>query len=436
MMVLDSQKSTWLIYVLVVNYALCYQLQRPIEPFLVDKLVTGGASESAIAFGKVSAFFSVAQGVGSLVMGFILDSFGVRVGLMVNFIACAMQYYLLSISNSLEMLFLSKVPGMLMGGFLCAQTAVATITKDGPDRVAALGRLTSAYTVGGVLGPYLGGVLGSSGDYYYGARLATYGSLGACALVFLLPSKPATTTLTKKKTEVQQQEKDDEGNEVAAISWFSQCIHILAVVGSLLSIKVTTGIGNNMARSVQPLILKNELSFGEAAMGSVMSAQYAFGGFANAFLLAPLTVILGGNIVTVVRKCVFIMGSVYALQGFLFSPYCPFSEQLGLLSKGSELGGCIFVGIALLLSTFQFALATGITAGTQALVSKKVLGTLMGLEHSIFAIAGMLGPLLGSYVFNALALQGLSFVVAFLFFVIFIFTTTLGVSNGSVRKVL
>lgn len=48
--------SLFIVYSLVVLYALCYQLQSPIEPFLVDKLLnsTGKgaatASESAVAY--------------------------------------------------------------------------------------------------------------------------------------------------------------------------------------------------------------------------------------------------------------------------------------------------------------------------------------------------------------------------------------------------
>ena len=43
-------------------------------------------------------------------------------------------------------------------------------------------------TFGGTLGPFLGGKLGASGDYYVGARYATAGSLLAVALVFFLPA--------------------------------------------------------------------------------------------------------------------------------------------------------------------------------------------------------------------------------------------------------
>ena len=51
-----------------------------------------------------------------------------------------------------------------------------------PERSTALGRLTSAYTVGGVVGPALGGYLGTQAA----AGLAVAGSLLAVGLVTLL----------------------------------------------------------------------------------------------------------------------------------------------------------------------------------------------------------------------------------------------------------
>jgi hypothetical protein len=44
-----------------------------------------------------------------------------------------------------------------------------------------------------------------------------------------------------------------------------------------------------MASSAQPLILKNSLKFDEADLGAFMSAKFMFGGFANGFLLGPIT---------------------------------------------------------------------------------------------------------------------------------------------------
>jgi len=66
--------NTWVIYGLIVIYALCYQLQRPIEPFLVDKLVKGGTVEASAAYAQVTSFFSVMQGFGRFV-GIAVESF-------------------------------------------------------------------------------------------------------------------------------------------------------------------------------------------------------------------------------------------------------------------------------------------------------------------------------------------------------------------------
>ena len=57
----------------------------------------------------MKSLFSLLQFLGSLVFGYLLDKFGVRTGLVINFLACAACYYLLSITTTMEMLFLSKV---------------------------------------------------------------------------------------------------------------------------------------------------------------------------------------------------------------------------------------------------------------------------------------------------------------------------------------
>ena len=145
------------VYLLVVVYALCYQLQSPLEPFLVEKLATAG-TDSAAAYARLQSFFAVVQMVGSFFVGYLLDRLGLRVMFALNFLGCAASYALLARADTLEALYLSKLPTVFMAGFLCAQVAVAKLTPDGSaERTAALARLTSAYTLGGVVGPALGG---------------------------------------------------------------------------------------------------------------------------------------------------------------------------------------------------------------------------------------------------------------------------------------
>jgi OCT family organic cation transporter-like MFS transporter 18 len=303
------------------------------------------------------------------------------------------------------MLFLSKLPAVAMAGFLCAQTAIAKLTTEGKERVTALGRLTSAYTVGGVIGPFLGGLLGSSGDYFLGARYAVFGALAAAGLVFILPAHLPPPKKEKGEKDTEEEEEKPSG------TWLQRAGTVLSLVGLYLGTKVVTGIANNMSRSAQPLILKDNLGFDEAMMGTIMSAQFGFGGFANAFLLGPLTEMLGGVVSVVVRNCIVIMGAVYLLQGSLFS------EHLDLLPPG-HIKPYTFIGLALFLSIFQYSLATSITADTTKIVPRYMMGTLMGIEHSMFSVAGIIGPLIGTQIFASYGISGLGVACGTTFFVV------------------
>ena len=57
----------------VTLYAVCYQLQRPIEPYLVDRLgADRPGSDAAASYAKLQSFFSLIQTVGSPVVGLLL----------------------------------------------------------------------------------------------------------------------------------------------------------------------------------------------------------------------------------------------------------------------------------------------------------------------------------------------------------------------------
>ena len=162
-----------------------------------------------------------------------------------------------------------------MAGFLCAQTAVIKLTEEGPVRLAALGRLTSAYTVGGVLGPYIGGQLGSSGNYTLGAQSACAGSILAILLVFFLPSQ--LDAEDKEEEDDREDADDSEEDEEEEEPWSRRVMVVLSLVWLFLFVKIVTSIANSMARSAQPVILKR-LGIKEDGMGAVMSFQFAFGG--------------------------------------------------------------------------------------------------------------------------------------------------------------
>jgi len=147
---MGATRELLIVDALVVLYALCYQLQVPLEPYLVDRLVTnveGGSADAIKQFTQLQSFFSIVQMVGSMFVGGLVDVLGVRFAFVLNFAACALSYAILASAESMTGmagLYVSKLPAVFMTGFLCAQAAVAQLTKPGAGRAEELGKLTMA----------------------------------------------------------------------------------------------------------------------------------------------------------------------------------------------------------------------------------------------------------------------------------------------------
>jgi hypothetical protein len=257
-----------------------------------------------------------------------------------------------------------------------------------------------------VFGPYVGGYLGSKGDYFVGAKVASILSIAAAALVYTLPAEIDTSVTARSQpalrpegavesTDGNKQQQQQQPDALAP--WSSRAYLVLRLAGVLLLTKVVSSVANSMASSAQPLILKNQLGFTEQDLGLFMSAQFAFGGFSNGVLLGPITAFLGGKLSSVVRNCVAVMALAYAVQAAVYSE--PSLSALAMLAPGGELSAsqrnAPFVCTTMLLSLFQFSLGTTITAETTAVVPSHMKGTLLGIEHSQFAVARIFGPATG-----------------------------------------
>jgi MFS family permease len=108
-----NSAALYVTYINIVLYALCFQLQRPIEPFLVQQLSKNAPSSSDVTrtYGQLQSFFSAIQTIGSPITGILLDRVGIRITSCIVFLASALSYGILSIATEdMHMLFYSKIP--------------------------------------------------------------------------------------------------------------------------------------------------------------------------------------------------------------------------------------------------------------------------------------------------------------------------------------
>ncbi len=124
----------------------------PLLPFYAKTLGAGG-----LVVGFLVSSFSIAQLLSAPIWGRFSDKYGRRPALMVGLASSAIAYVVFAYSNSLWLLFLSRIVQGAGGGTVSViQAYVADATRP-EDRAKSLGWLSAATNAGVALGPVIGG---------------------------------------------------------------------------------------------------------------------------------------------------------------------------------------------------------------------------------------------------------------------------------------
>lgn len=328
-------------------------------------------------YGQLQSFFSAIQTIGSPIVGILLDRLGIRYASAIVFGASALSYLILAEARSMTLLFCSKIPTALQHAFLVAQAAATTSTA-GNDaaRAQALGRMTTAYTIGATIGPMLGGQLAEHGDLYMAARLAVVGSLISVVLsVCFLPGQTRDDNDDPNKRKPSLAEEFERSRRLAFRS----------TLWPLLTVKVVGGVAASMHATAMPLVLTEQLHFDPAELGFLMSCCMfgvaVFGAFGMGLGIRLFGA--GGlsrfGLIGRVVVSIIIAGVVHASVAVK----APFQSQILVTSVLHELA--------------SHALATAVTTQTTGAVEKHEQGALLGLEHCLFSLARIVGPPMGTW---------------------------------------
>lgn len=382
----SNRNALLITYINIVLYALCYQLQRPVEPFLVEALTKKAGNDAASVnqtYGRLNSFFSTIQTIGSPLVGILLDRVGIRYASALVFLASAASYAILAASSDLTLLFLSKIPTALQHAFLVAQaTAAASTRGDEAARAQALGRMTTAYTLGATIGPFLGGYLVDTvGDLYLGAKLAVVGSLVSVVLSLkFLPNASHSNSSNNPSVRRGRSFLDDLRN--------SGELAMRSNLWPLLLLKVLGGVSASMISTAMPLVLTQKLHFDPSQLGfNMSSSMFAVAAF-GAVAMAPLTSQLGPRG----------MARIGLVSRALFETVL---ASIVANSSNNDADSVLrVVTVSVLYALSSHALATGLTTQTTGVVDKTEQGALLGLEHGLFSLARIGAPPLSTYLLS------------------------------------
>ena len=158
----------------------------PVLPALVGSL-TGTKTDQALWYGVVTFTFSFANFFGSPILGALSDSYGRRPVLLIGFSGLMLSFFTTALATSVSMLIVIRlVAGAMQANLSVASAYVADITP--PElRAKRFGMLGAMFGVGFILGPVIGGLLGSINlrlPFYAAGCLAMLNLLYGC---FVLP---------------------------------------------------------------------------------------------------------------------------------------------------------------------------------------------------------------------------------------------------------
>jgi MFS transporter, DHA1 family, tetracycline resistance protein len=153
----------------------------PILPFMAPTL---GASNWDIAL--LIAVYSVFGALVGPSWGRLSDRIGRKPVLLICLAGAGVSYVLLAFSTTLAMLYASRIlAGIMAGNFGVASAMVADLSTP-ENRARSMGLIGSAFGLGMVLGPFLGGVLAGDDGNYLRAGLFAAGLSGAAFVAGLL----------------------------------------------------------------------------------------------------------------------------------------------------------------------------------------------------------------------------------------------------------
>jgi DHA1 family tetracycline resistance protein-like MFS transporter len=346
------------IYVTVVLDVLALGIVLPVLPKLVEGFLHGDTARAAQIFGLFGTVWALMQFVFSPILGALSDRFGRRRVILVSNFGLGLNYVVMALAPSLGWLFAGRViAGITAASFTTAAAYVADVTP--PERRAAgFGLIGSAFGLGFILGPAVGGLVGELGPR------APFWLAGGLTLVnamyglFVLPeslAKSARRPFSFKRA-----------NPIGALTLLRSQPQLLGLAG----VYFLYYLAHNVLPSVFVLYAGYRYHWNNRSVGLTLALVGACSAVVQGGLVRPLVARIGERRAMIVGLACGVLGLVFyglADRGPVFLLGVPVFAMMGLFGPAAQ-------------------------GSMTRLVGPSEQGQLQGANSSVQAITGLIGP--------------------------------------------
>ena len=374
------------IFALALMNSISFGIMIPILPNLI-KQFAGGDTASASEWNLVfAAAWGVMQFFAGPVLGLMSDRWGRRPVLLISLFGLGVDFFFMALAPDLWWLFLGRIlNGLTAASFSTANAYLADVTAP-EQRARMFGLLGSAFSVGFIFGPALGGLLADE----FGLRAPFYAA-GALTMlnwlygVFVLPESLAP----EKRAKTFDWRR---ANPVGSLRLLSSRTGLLGLA--------SVGFLFQLSHMVLPTIFVLYMGHRYGWTPSVMGLTFMLTGLAG---LVVQSVLVGPVVKRIGERNAVLLGALGGAVGFLWYGAAP-------------TGAMYLVGVPI------FALTGFLMPGLQGLMTRRVApheqGQLQGANQSLTGLAAIFGPIIFGEVFawslrhEALHMPGLAIFVA------------------------
>ena len=190
--------ATAFIFITVMLDMLTFGMIGPVLPKLIAGFVGGNMANAATVIGLFATVWAVMQFFMSPLLGMVSDRIGRRPVILLDNLVGVIDYAIMALAPNLIWLFAGRVlSGLASANMTAAGAYIADVTPP-EKRAKAFGMLGSAFGLGFILGPAIGGLVGNANP-----RLTFWAAALVCLLntlygLFVLPESLAPDQRTKR----------------------------------------------------------------------------------------------------------------------------------------------------------------------------------------------------------------------------------------------